>query len=412
MAPVEKRPNDRESGDHGDHDQPCTLIYNGRVAVAKEGADALLLAGGRIRYAGPLERLPSGWADKVECRVDAGGGWLVPGFIDVHVHGGGGYTFMDANEAAYDAITRFHALHGTTSMLATTLSSTRERTDAVMETVWRYRSGERRFARLLGVHMEGPFLSPKWPGAQNPAYLIPPRPDWIEDWNRRYPGLIRMVSLAPELDGALAMIRMLDATGIVASCAHTDASYEQIRQAIGHGLRHAAHAFNAMTGLHHRQPGTVGAVLTEPGLSAEVIADGHHVHPACLKLLADVKRQRNLLLVTDAVSAAGLTDGAYRISELDVIVRDGVARLAEGGALAGSTLTMISAFRYMVQQVGLSVPEASRLASANAARLLGLERKLGQLRPGLLADVLLLSEELEVCRAWRGGVELALSAET
>lgn len=393
-------------------DEPVTLIVNGKIADAEEGSDTLLLAGERIRYAGPLHALPAGWADRADVRIDVAGGWLVPGFIDVHVHGGNGSSFMDTDIRSFETVMRFHARHGTTSLLATTLSSTKERLDEALETAWRCHQGARTYSRLLGVHLEGPFLSQKWPGAQNPAYLIPPQSDWIADWNRRYPGLIRMVSLAPELEGASELIRMLVAAGIVPSCAHTDASYEQIKQAMEDGLRHAAHLFNAMTGLHHRQPGTVGAVLTEPALSAEVIADGQHVHPACLKLLADVKRQDNLMLVTDAVSAAGLADGDYRISELDVRVRDGVARLAEGGALAGSTLTMISAFRYMVQQVGISVPEASRLASANAAKLLGLERELGRLRPGLLADVLLLSKELEVCRAWLSGVELTLTAES
>lgn len=388
-------------------DEPVTLIVNGKIADADEGSDTLLLEGERIRYAGSLHSLPSGWAARADVRIDAAGGWLVPGFIDVHVHGGNGCSFMDTDIRSFETVMRFHARHGTTSLLATTLSSTKQRLDAALETAWRCHQGAQSYSRLLGVHLEGPFLSRKWPGAQNPAYLIPPQSGWIDDWNRRYPGLIRMVSLAPELEGATELIRTLASAGIVPSCAHTDASYEQIRLAMEDGLRHAAHLFNAMTGLHHRQPGTVGAVLTEPALSAEVIADGHHVHPACLKLLADVKRQNNLLLVTDAVPAAGLADGNYRISELDVCVREGVARLAEGGALAGSTLTMISAFRFMVQQVGISVPEASRLASANASRLLGLDDRLGRLLPGYLADVLLLSDQLEIHRTWVGGTELS-----
>lgn len=386
---------------------PSVLIYNGKVIGTEERADALILRGGRISFAGPAEKLSQAVVDSAEVRLDACGGWLIPGFIDVHVHGGGGYDFMEAGESAYDAITRFHSAHGTTAMLATTLSSSRERISAVLEAVSVYRNGRMPYAQLLGVHMEGPFLSPKWPGAQNPDFIVEPKPEWISEWTTRYPGLIRMLSLAPEQDGALGLIRTLTAEGIIAACAHTDASYEEIRFAVENGLRHAAHVFNAMTGLHHRQPGTVGAVLTDPHISAEIICDGHHVHPACISLLADVKRHDNLLLVTDAISAAGLGDGAYKVSGLDVVVEDGIARLEKGGALAGSTLTMIDAFRYMVRTIGLTVDQASRLASFNPAKLLGLEKVTGQLSPGMQGDVLLLSDELELRRVWIRGYEIS-----
>jgi N-acetylglucosamine-6-phosphate deacetylase len=389
-----------------DKDHPSVMIVNGQLAGAEEQSDTLILEDGIIRFAGTSELLPREIADRADIEVDARGGWLLPGFIDVHVHGGCGHDFMEADEAAYDAITRFHSANGTTAMLVTTLTSPRERISAVLEAVRAYRQGGMPYAQLLGVHLEGPFLSPKWPGAQNPAYIVEPRPEWFREWNSRFPGLIRMLSLAPERDGALHLIRTLHAEGIIASCAHTDASYEEIGLAVEHGLCHAAHVFNAMTGLHHRKPGTVGAVLTDPRISAEVICDGHHVHPACISILADVKRHHNLLLVTDAIAAAGLGDGKYTVSGLDVVVEGGIARLASGGALAGSTLTMIEAFRYMVRTIGLTVEQASLLASFNPAKRLGLEAVTGRLKPGLQADVLMLSGELELRRVWVKGREM------
>lgn len=389
-----------------DKEHPSVLIVNGQVTGTEVRSDTLVLEDGIIRFAGPRELLPGEIADRADIEVDAREGWLLPGFIDVHVHGGCGHDFMEADEAAYDAITRFHSANGTTAMLVTTLTSPRERISAVLEAVRAYRQGKMPYAQLLGVHLEGPFLSPKWPGAQNPVYIAEPRLDWFREWNSRFPGLIRMLSLAPEREGALHLIRALHAEGIIASCAHTDASCEEIGDAVEHGLRHAAHVFNAMTGLHHRKPGTVGAVLTDPRISAEVICDGHHVHPACISLLADVKRHNNLLLVTDAIAAAGLGDGKYKVSGLDVVVESGIARLASSGALAGSTLTMIKAFRYMVQTIGLTVEQASLLASFNPAKRLGLETVTGRLKPGLQADVLMLSEELELERVWVKGREL------
>ncbi len=214
------------------------------------------------------------------------------------------------------------------------------------------------------------------------------------------------MTLAPETPGALDCIEWLDAHGIVASCGHTDASYEDIELAVSRGLKHAVHTFNAMTGLHHRKPGTAGAVLTDDRISAEVIADGHHVHFAAIKLLARMKPADRMLLITDAMSAAGLGDGEYDLGGLAVAVKDGVARLQQGGALAGSTLTMIDAFRFVVRQVGLSVEEASLMASGNPARLIGLGGSTGSLEAGKQADVLLLSEDLELQHVWVKGKRL------
>lgn len=381
------------------------IIRNAEI-VTEDG----IISGGSLRVedgvvtavaeAGRLE--PAGAGEAV---VDAGGSWLLPGFIDVHVHGGYGADFMDATPEAIDTIARFHASRGTTSLLATTMTAAREELDRVLDNADRYVRGPMRYAQVLGVHLEGPFISPRFPGAQNPSHIAPPQRMWLEAWEERFPRLLRIVTLAPEREGALEAIAWLRDRGIVPAAGHTAATYADVQSAVGAGLSHAVHAFNAMSALHHREPGTVGAVLTDPRISAEVIADGHHVHKAAIRLLTQTKTQRNLLLITDAISAAGLGDGDYALGGLDVVVRQGVARLREGGALAGSTLTMIDALRFMVREVGVSVADASRYASGNPARRLGLEERLGSIAAGKQADLLLVSPQLDLQRVWIRGAE-------
>lgn len=342
--------------------------------------------------------------------LDAAGGWVLPGFIDVHVHGGYGHDFMDGTPGAFAAIAAFHARHGTTGLLATSVTAPPEAIRRLLAAAAAFRLAPGApAAELYGVHLEGPFISPKWPGAQNPAFIAPPSIPWLEAWHAEFPGLIRMMTLAPEQDGALDAIRWLAARGIIAACGHTDAAFEDIERAVDAGLSHAVHTFNAMRGLHHREPGTVGAVLSEPRIAAEVIADGLHVHPACIRLLTAAKNNRNLLLITDAISAAGLGDGDYALGGLEVTVAKGAARLKSTGALAGSTLTMLQAFRYMVGTIGLSVAEASELASGNPARRLGLYALTGSLAAGKRADLLLLDAALGMRQVWSLGRAVAMA---
>ncbi|WP_328802972.1 N-acetylglucosamine-6-phosphate deacetylase [Saccharibacillus alkalitolerans] len=373
--------------------------------------------------------------------VDAAGGWLLPGFVDIHVHGGMGEDFMDAAKpGVLETIARFHGSHGSTSMLATTMTATRDMIDGVLEAVWAYRQHQRSGmpgtgiggsgtdgaansgaapggssgaragtsgtaapgASIEGVHLEGPFISPQWPGAQNPEHISEPRTDWLEDWEARFPGLIRQLTLAPEREGALETIAWLRANGITAALGHTDAGYEEVLAAVGAGLNHAVHTFNAMTPLHHRKPGAAGAVLGTDSITAEIIADGIHVHPGAVQLLAKVKNDGNLVLVTDAMSAAGLGDGDYFLGDLPVKVEGGVA-LTQGGALAGSRLTMDEGFRFLVRQAQLSVERASHAASAAPARQAGIYDKTGSIEPGKRADLVLMDEELELRGVWAAG---------
>lgn len=382
-----------------------TLITNANVVTLEQVIEqgAVVLDGGKIAYVGKASGVPGELAQACEETVDAAGGWVLPGFIDIHVHGGYGSDFMDSNKEVLDTITRFHRDNGTTSMLATTMTATKEDIERVLGEVYDYMMGDMPYAQLFGVHLEGPFLNPKYCGAQDPNKMVEPRLDWIQGWAADYPGIIRQLSLAPERNGALEMIKWVRSQGIVAALAHTNATYAEVQTAVEQGLNHAVHTFNAMTPLHHREPGVVGAVMSEDRICAELIADGHHVHPTCIGILAKLKTNDNMILITDAMSAAGLGDGQYALGGLAVTVKDGVARLTEGNSLAGSTLTMIEAFRYVVQKVGLSVQHASRIASYTAAKQFGIDNVTGSIAEGKQADVLLVSESLELQRVWVKG---------
>ncbi|NJJ41243.1 N-acetylglucosamine-6-phosphate deacetylase [Paenibacillus apii] len=369
--------------------------------VVKDGVIAV--QDGIIVYAGEASWLPeacSGWTEG-ERRLD---GLLIPGFVDVHVHGGAGHDFMYANAREISETAAFHASNGTTTLLATTMTASKEAIDRVLAVVSAYRSEDMPYAQIAGIHLEGPFISPKWPGAQNPEHIVPPNTLWLEEWESDYPGLIRQVTLAPEREGAEAAITWLRKHGITAALGHTDATYEQVIAAADAGLNQAVHAFNQMTPLHHRKPGTAGAVLSDARIRAEIIADGIHVHPAAISILSRLKGPEGLILITDAMSAAGLSDGEYAIGDLPVKVQDGVARLRDNpDALAGSTLTMIKGFRYLIQEVGLSLEDASRAASLNPAISLGMERSIGSLEAGKRADILLLDGTLNLRGVWIGG---------
>lgn len=376
-----------------------------RAGIAENGVVAV--AGESIVYAGERSGLPSACQDfTVNARDEEG--LLIPGFVDVHVHGGAGHDFMYAGSREISETAALHAMNGTTTMLATTMTASKSDIDRALAEVSAYRSGGMPYAQIAGVHLEGPFISRKWPGAQNVEHIVPPNPEWLEEWTRAYPGLIRQVTLAPELEGAARIIAWLRDQGITAALGHTDASYEEVTAAADAGLSQAVHAFNQMTPLHHRRPGAAGAVLADNRIRAEVIADGIHVHPAAVSLLARLKGPDGLILITDAMSAAGLNDGIYSIGDLPVIVKDGSAHLRDHpDVLAGSTLTMIRGFRFLIREAGLTIEDASRAASLNPARSIGMEKVIGTLEAGKRADILLLDKGLELCGVWIKGRRLS-----
>lgn len=372
---------------------PQGLIEHGVIAVSGE----------QIHYAGEAAWLPevyAHWPASGEASEDL----LIPGFVDVHVHGGAGHDFMYSDAESLNTITKFHSTQGTTTMLATTMTASKTAIDQVFAEINAYRATEMPYTQIAGMHLEGPFISPKWSGAQNPEHIVLANIEWLEQWENNYPGMIRQVTLAPEREGALEAILWLRKHGITAALGHTDASFEEVIAAADAGLNQAVHMFNAMTPLHHRKPGAAGAVLFDKRIRAEIIADGIHVHPAAISLVANLKKDNNLLLITDAMSATGLSDGEYTIGDLPVLVQNGIATLKDNpAALAGSTLTMIRGFRYLIQEVGLSLEEASRAASLTPAISIGMERSIGTLEAGKHGDILRLDAELNLRGVWIGG---------
>lgn len=360
------------------------MIVSGRVVTPERVLD------GHVRVDG----------DRItEVAGGAGGDRiLVPGFVDLHNHGGGGFTFTTGDPDAARGAAAFHLRHGTTTVMASLVSSPlalmRAATEAYAPLVAE--------GVLAGVHFEGPYLSPARCGAQNPAHLRDPSTAELDEL---VGGVVRMVTLAPERDGALAAIRLLVDRGVAAAIGHTDASYEQTRAAVAAGATVATHLCNAMRPVHHREPGPIVALLGAPGVVCELIADGTHLHNGMLAFAAAVAPGRTAL-VTDAIAAAGMPDGEYDLGGRPVVVTDRVAQLstADGspGAIAGSTLTMDAALQRAVG-AGVSLVDAVRMAATTPARVLGLGGTVGALAPGLRADLVELDPHLQVLRVMRAG---------
>lgn len=325
--------------------------------------------------------------------IEAQGLTVCPGFIDVHVHGGAGHDTMDATPEALTGMSAFFARHGVTGFLPTTVTASREATLAAIRAVADHQQAKPAGAQALGVHLEGPFISAERPGAQNPRFIRSPDPEEYEALFAL--GNVKLISLAPEAPGAEALIAYALSRGATVAVGHSSASYEQVLAAVRLGLNHAAHTYNTMQGLHHRQPGTAGAALTCDEIYAEIIVDLVHVHPAMVKLLVRAKGLDRALLVTDAICAAGMPDGTYELGGQEIIVTEGEARLPSGN-LAGSTLTMEHAVRNVMQAAGLSWAEAIRLATLTPAKSIGMDHRKGRLSPGYDADITLLDEHLEV----------------
>ncbi len=352
----------------------------------------LLAEGGRIRLIGFGEVPQFSGADSLQ-KFDARGRMLLPGFIDLHVHGAMGHELMDASPAGLEEMARFYASHGVTSFLATTWTADRRSINRALELVEEMQGPLPGGATLLGVHLEGPYLNPLRCGAQD-ARLIR-RADKEEALEFLDTGVIRLLALAPEYDENLWLIDECVRRGITVSAAHTTASYEQMQRAAKHGLTQATHTFNAMQGLGHREPGTVGAALTLPQISCELIADNIHVHPAVQKILVEVKTPSGVILITDAIRAAGLPEGEYRLDERTVNIRDGAVRLPDG-TLAGSILTMERALQNLCSATGRPLADLWMTSSLNAARAIGISSHKGSLEAGKDADLVLLDEYFQV----------------
>ncbi len=341
--------------------------------------------------------------------LDGRGCKLLPGFIDAHIHGGGGADVMDATADSLEAICRFVAQHGVTGFYATTVTASHADTLAAVANVARFADEARQTgARILGVHLEGPYISPQFPGAQNPAFARPPSIQEFEELLAVGP--VRMITLAPEEAGAGALIEKALAAGVRVALGHTAATFEQTSAAVDAGASQATHTYNAMTGLHHRQPGAVGAVLSDDRVYAQLIADGIHVHPTAMRILGRCKGPARTLLISDAIRAAGMGSGRYDMGGLSVIVEDGACRL-EDGTLAGSVLTLDVALRNFLTATGWSLAEAWPVTSLSQAQMMGVDNEVGRIEVGLRADLTLLDAEAQVVATIVGG-QLAYLRDT
>ena len=327
--------------------------------------------------------------------IDCGAGTLVPGFVDLHIHGSGGYSVMEGAEAVRQ-IARFLTQFGVTAWLPTmTPRPSLEEMAAAMRDALPSIGPANAGAEAVGFHLEGPFLNPQRPGAIRREWFRPPSQEDVVALLAAAENNVRMMTLAPELPGGFDVVRYLAQEGVVASIGHSDATYDDVATFVAAGGRHATHMYNAMRGFQHRTPGLVGAVLTSDGLTAEVIADGVHVHPAAIDLLVRAKGVYRVAVITDAVSAAGLGDGAYEFDGRPITVRAGKATLADG-TIAGSVATFDANVRRLVQQQQVSLQQAAIMSSTVPARRIGLWGRKGLLAAGYDADLVLLDADLQV----------------
>ena len=366
------------------------LITGGRVVTP----DGVLDPGWVQVESGTITAVGSGPAPSGNgapfIEVDAAARWVVPGFVDIHCHGGGGESFSNPDPARVARAVTAHRRHGTTTLLTSLVSRpVPEMADQVAALAELTQEG-----LINGIHLEGPFLSAARCGAHDPSVLRPPDADSVNTLLAAGKGAIRMVTIAPELDGALHAVKLLAGAGVLAAVGHTDATESQVLPAIDAGATVATHLFNGMRPLHHREPGPIGTLLDDERVSVELICDLVHVHPSVIRLAARHAGQDRTVLVTDAIAAAGVGDGVYDVGGLAVTVTDGVPTLAGGGSLAGSTLTMDAAFRNLVRGCGLSVQAAVVATSTRPAELLGLDKLTGRLAAGLAADLVIMDESL------------------
>ena len=327
-------------------------------------------------------------------RYDYEGMILTPGFIDLLVHGGGGYGFADANDESVMKVSEFFFSHGTTGLLASLYSKPIELLVKDVVRVASYAEAHKD-SNVRGIHMEGPFINPEMKGAMKEEYLWKPS---VENWNRLYKackGYIKLMTIAPELPGNFEVMRAAAGDGVVLSIGHSTALYQDIEAAIDNGAAHVTHMFNAMSPFHHREPGVIVGALLRNELKLELIADGIHVHPAVMKLMYNIKGDGGIVLITDAIRASGMPDGEYTFMDQKIIVKDKKAFLQDG-TLAGSTLTMDAAIKNMVELVGVPLTDAVRMASLNGAKVLGLENRKGILAVGKDADLVVMDKEFEV----------------
>ena len=370
------------------------VIHSARKLDAHGEVDSFWMSvdGGVITATG------SGTAPDAATSIDAAGHWLVPGFIDLHGHGGAGHSY-DGTADDIRAALAVHRAHGTTRSVISLVSASVEALRTSLGIVADLAADD---PLILGSHLEGPFLNPANAGAHGPEFLMPPEPEELELLIGASRGTLRHLTIAPELDGAFETIDVLVEAGVAVGIGHTTASFELAQQAFDRGARILTHAFNAMPGIHHRAPGPVVAAFEDERVVLELILDGKHVHPAVANLAFDAAPNR-IALVTDAMAAAGSVDGDYRLGTLNVSVRDGLALLSGTATIAGSTLLQDSAFRQAMRDAHVAPRDAIAALTSTPARALGLDHRLGYLAPGFAADAVLMDHAWHVTAVYAAG---------
>lgn len=370
----------------------CRIIYKDKI---EEGS--IRIEAGRISAINP---------EKIEGEelFDAKGLYLSPGFIDIHIHGAAGCDTMDGNEMAISSIARAIAKHGTTSFLPTTMTVSIEEINRSLQVIKKLKEEGTTGANVLGAHLEGPFVSPRAIGAQNPKYLLKPSVSAYDQMVAGCEDAVVSMTLAPEEEGAKALIQYVTGQGVVCSAGHTKATYDEIQKSIEWGISHATHLYNAMTPFTHRDPGVVGAIF-DSDITTETISDGIHVSYPALKIAYKQKATDKVMLVTDAMMACCMPDGNYSLGGQEVIVFGGVARL-KNGALAGSVLTLDQAVRNVYKNCQLPLYEVIKMATYNPAKFCKVEDRKGQIAEGYDADLVLFDDNIEICKVFIRGKEI------
>lgn len=333
---------------------------------------------------------------------------VAPGLVDTHIHGYAGKDIMNAEEGALDVISKGLLECGVTSFLPTTLTDSKERTDAALKRIAaEYK--DVKGAKVRGIFLEGPFFTEKYKGAQNPNYMSDPKIDYLKEWKEISDGLVNKIAIAPERAGAEDFIKKANAMGVRVALGHSDASFDEAVAAVDAGANIFVHTFNGMSGLHHREPGMVGAAMATDAIS-ELICDGHHVNPNAAGILMNTKGRDKIALITDCMSAGGMADGDYKLGEFPVRVENGTARLKDGGSLAGSILKLKDGVKNVVDWEIADIFEAIQMASLVPAKSVGIDNICGKLHEGYDADFIVLDYDMNLKATYLNG-EAAYKAE-
>lgn len=379
--------------------QNVRLVQDGQIRPS-----VLLIEDGKIAAVLPGGAFPE--ADEV---IDGGGRYLSHGFVDIHTHGGGGHDFMDATEDAYLGAAKMHASHGTTGLAVTTLAASKEE---ILDSFAIYEKAKSKSqgSRLLGVHLEGPYLSPAQSGAQDPKYIRTPKREEYEEIVAACPDILRW-TIAPEIPGALELADYLREHGILPSMGHTDATYDQVREALSHGFNHVTHLYSATSSIVRvkgfRHPGVLESAYLLDDITVEIIADGCHLPAPLLQMVYRFIGPKRTALITDSMRGAGMPEGESILGSLKngqrVIIEDGVAKMPDYSAFAGSVATTDRLVRNMVELAGVSLPDAVMMATETPARILGKGDTLGRVAAGRNADLVLFDSHIEIAMTMVGG---------